>query len=109
VPQRITPQTTRLLEVLLSDSGRDWYGFELMELAGLSSGTAYPMLHRLTSDGWLTSYREDADPHQEGRPRRRLYRLTGEGRRAGREVVAARTPATQMRLDRQVRPQGATT
>jgi DNA-binding PadR family transcriptional regulator len=80
-----------------------------MELAGLSSGTAYPLLHRLTSDGWLTSYREDADPHREGRPLRRLYRITGEGRRAGRAIVPEHAQASGAGRIRGIRTEGAMT
>jgi PadR family transcriptional regulator, regulatory protein PadR len=99
MPQRITRQTTRLLEALLGDPTREWYGLELMEEANLASGTAYPLLHRLQRDGWLTSTREDVDPRQQGRPRRRLYRLTALGETAAREVVAERA-------DRRLPPQG---
>lgn len=88
MPLRITRQTVTLLETLLSDPTREWYGFELMEHASLRSGTVYPMLHRLQADGWLTSFREGIDPSAEGRPRRRLYRLTAEGERSARLVLA---------------------
>ena len=37
--------------------------------------------------GWLASRWEDIDPTQEGRPRRRLYRLTGEGEIAARRIL----------------------
>jgi PadR family transcriptional regulator, regulatory protein PadR len=95
MPQRMTKQTTRLLEVLLSDPGRRWYGLELMDRAELRSGTTYPLLHRLQEEGWLSSARERIDPSQEGRPRRRLYQLTGLGQAAAREAIERRSqPAT---------------
>jgi PadR family transcriptional regulator, regulatory protein PadR len=84
----MTRQTTRLLEALLGDPTREWYGLELMGLADLASGTAYPLLHRLEADGWLASTREEVDPSREGRPRRRLYRLTALGEGAAREALA---------------------
>jgi PadR family transcriptional regulator PadR len=86
----MTKQTARLLEALLSDLGRDWYGLELMDRAELQSGTAYPLLHRLQADGWLTSAPEEIDPRLEGRPRRRLYRLTALGQREAVKVLEAR-------------------
>ena len=94
MPQRITDPTRRLLIALLSDPARKWYGLELMELAELSSGTAYPLLHRLTAEKWLTSSREDVDPRQEGRPRRRLYQLTALGVHGAQEALGEAAPAT---------------
>jgi DNA-binding PadR family transcriptional regulator len=91
MPQRMTKQTARLLEALLGDPGREWYGLELMDRAELRSGTAYPLLHRLQEEGWLRSAREQIDPSREGRPRRRLYRLTGLGQTAAREALARRS------------------
>jgi PadR family transcriptional regulator PadR len=87
VPKRMTRQTQRLLEVMLGDPTREWYGLELMEAAALSSGTAYPMLHRLLKDSWLSSAQEQIDPRAEGRPRRRMYRLTGVGTVAAARAV----------------------
>lgn len=54
----------------------------------LKSGTVYPLLARLEKAGWLESRWEEIDPAEAGRPRRRLYRLTGEG-----ELVATRSLA----------------
>ena len=109
MPQRMTSQTMRLLEVLFTDPARDWYGLELMGLAGLRSGTAYPILHRLEAEGWLKSTREEIDPMEEGRPRRRLYRLTGLGEVNGRAALLgtrlSRTPRTGHAVDF---PEGAT-
>jgi PadR family transcriptional regulator, regulatory protein PadR len=106
MPQRMTKQTARLLEALLSDPGREWYGLELMGRAELPSGTAYPLLHRLQDDGWLSSTREQVDPSHEGRPQRRLYRLTGLGERGAREALdrRAQPAAAPMPL---LRPRGA--
>ena len=89
----MTRQTLHLLEVLISDPARDWYGLELMDQAELRSGTVYPLLHRLQADGWLTSVREEIDPSREGRPRRRLYRLTALGQTQARKALA-RNPET---------------
>jgi PadR family transcriptional regulator, regulatory protein PadR len=90
MPERFTKQTLALLQVLLTDPTREWYGLELMELAGLSSGTTYPILHRLDSDGWLSAAPENVDPSHAGRPRRRLYKLTAMGERAALEALTAR-------------------
>jgi PadR family transcriptional regulator, regulatory protein PadR len=92
VPRRITKPTLRLLEIFVGDPQRSWYGLELMDLAGLKSGTVYPILHRLAADGWLSAHQEDIDPAVERRPARRLYAITGVG-----QVNAERE------LDRRVR------
>jgi DNA-binding PadR family transcriptional regulator len=39
--------------------------------------------------GWLVSREEDVDPHTEGRPRRRYYRLTPAGVTAARQALVA--------------------
>jgi DNA-binding PadR family transcriptional regulator len=56
------------------------YGFDIMDATGLPSGTVYPVLRRLERSGWLRSRWESATAAlDEGRPRRRLYELTGAG------------------------------
>ena len=58
------------------------YGFDVMEACDLPSGTVYPALRRLERAGLLKSRWEDAaEAHADGRPRRRTYSLTDEGRR----------------------------
>jgi PadR family transcriptional regulator PadR len=42
---------------------------------------------RFEKEGLLTSEWEEADPQQEGRPRRRLYRITGAGQRLALSVA----------------------
>lgn len=76
--QRLTRTTTRVLLAFLEEP-RAWrYGYELMKLADLSSGTLYPLLARLTDDGWLEARWEESK--LPGRPPRQLYRLTATGR-----------------------------
>lgn len=84
---RMTVQTLALLSVMLSDPFSEWYGLELSRTAGVKTGTLYPTLARLEDARWLTSTWEEVDPAIEGRPRRRLYRLTGEGADAARSAV----------------------
>src|SRR5438128_2609952 len=88
MPQpRMTLQTIEVLGAMLDDTYREWYGLELSNASGLKTGTIYPALVRLEQAGWVSSYWEDVDPSVVGRPRRRLYRLTGEGADAARSVV----------------------
>ena len=56
------------------------YGFDLMDVTGLPSGTVYPLLRRLEARGLVRSRWEAAGAaHGEGRPRRRYYELTALG------------------------------
>jgi DNA-binding PadR family transcriptional regulator len=81
---RLTVQTLALLAAMIRDPGAERYGLELSKRSGLKPGTIYPILDRLMKVGWLERRWEDIDPAIEGRPRRRLYRLTGVGAPAAR-------------------------
>lgn len=86
MPLKRTPQTVALLLAMAEDFDRDHYGLELMKVAGLHSGTLYPALMRLETHGLVKSTWEAIDPVAAGRPRRRLYRLTGDGIRLTEEL-----------------------
>src|SRR3954452_17699751 len=65
------------------------FGFDIMEATGLTSGTVYPALERLTSRGFVTSTWEDAAAaHQDGRPARRYFTLTALGATALKAALA---------------------
>ncbi len=56
------------------------YGFEIMRITDLPSGTVYPILRRLEGQGLARSAWEDEDEaHSDRRPARRYYQLTPEG------------------------------
>ena len=58
------------------------FGFEIMEVTELPSGTIYPALRRLEAVRLVTSgWEKDDTARKEGRPRRRYYELTADGRR----------------------------
>lgn len=67
-------------------------------------GTLYKALARLEQFGMLTSRWEDPDAAQ-GRPRRRLYELTGPGAEAADRALAA--PAAPAAPRRRVAPEPA--
>jgi PadR family transcriptional regulator PadR len=67
-----------LLAALLDAQGRWSYGYELVSLTGIKSGTLYPLLIRLEAQGHLEA--EWQQPVASGRPPRHAYRLTAEGR-----------------------------
>lgn len=59
------------------------YGFDVMDATGLPSGTVYPVLSRAEERGHVVAQWEDPEAHRrEGRPARKYYRLTREGREA---------------------------
>src|ERR1700753_2642714 len=63
------------------------FGFEIMEITGLPSGTVYPALRRLERDGLVQSDWEAEDEAAEAaRPARRYYKVTTQGKAA---VIAA--------------------
>jgi len=86
---RMTLQTQLVLRELLAEPGRERYGLEMCDLAGLPSGTVYPILARLEQAGWLESAWEDPALHEAaGRPRRRFYRVTPDGAEQARAALA---------------------
>lgn len=87
---RITIATRLVLRELLSAGKEGTYGREIVRATELKSGTVHPVLVKLARAGWLTSSREDIDPHEEGRPPRMYYRLTEEG--AEQAKAALRRP-----------------
>ena len=76
---RMTITVQLVLRAMLAEPTREMYGLQICQQAGLPSGTIHPILARLEALGWLRSYWEDADPQEEGRPRRRYYKLTDDG------------------------------
>lgn len=85
---RITKQTEQILEAILTDPTADWWGSKIAPIAGLKSGTLYPALMRMERLGWLSARWEEIDPAEQGRPRRRLYRITGKGEAVAQEILA---------------------
>src|SRR5262245_52636928 len=61
----------------------DGYGFSVMEMTGLPSGTVYPAMRRLERDGYIKSQWERQSIADEAqRPPRKYYRLTRTGQAA---------------------------
>jgi PadR family transcriptional regulator, regulatory protein PadR len=59
--------------------GQDRYGYELASLlsekVNISSGTVYPVLRRLKTDGFVDTYLEESS----GGPARKYFKLTNSG------------------------------
>lgn len=93
----MTLPTQRVLRAFLEDPSREMYGLEICSVAGLPSGTIHPILARLEKLGWLRSYWERIDPKEQGRPRRRYYRLDPNSM-ASVQAALARAEANVARL-----------
>jgi PadR family transcriptional regulator PadR len=100
-PGQLLDLEARILTVMVHEGTREQHGFvlarSLADHAGskglTSHGTLYKALGRLEAAGALSSRWEDsALAEQEGRPRRRLYRVTGEGRAALQSHLAPSAP-----------------
>lgn len=97
-PGTLLPLERRVLELAVERAPDGVYGFslaqELAERDGqtrlVAHGTLYKALDRMRRSGLLSAEWEDAGVAvAEGRPRRRVYSVTAEGRRALVEAPAA--------------------
>lgn len=73
--------------VLALVSKKDRYGYELVEaISGhieISEGTIYPILRRLTKEGYFETYLQESN---EGPPRK-YYKMSEKGREHTKEVI----------------------
>lgn len=95
---RMTLPTQLVLRAMLVEPTREMYGLQICAEAGLPSGTIHPILARLEGLGWLESrWEDDASAHEEGRPKRRYYRVTTYGAERARIALArATTPVSSI-------------
>jgi PadR family transcriptional regulator len=89
---RLSDQTIKVLSALMACPTAELSGSQIAIQAKLASGTLYPILQRLEDLGWLASRWETGDPKVLGRPRRRFYKITGEGVRNVEQIVRNLTP-----------------
>ncbi|MGH1467282.1 MAG: PadR family transcriptional regulator [Bdellovibrionales bacterium] len=65
---------------------KDRYGYELIETISkeieISEGTIYPILRRLTKDGYFDTYLKEST----GGPPRKYYKITKTGEEASQEM-----------------------
>lgn len=95
----LSPQALAVVAMLAGAD--DWrHGYDLMSQAGVKSGTLYPLLMRLESQGLLEARWVDAP--QAGRPPRHVYRLTAQGRdwvaTLAEPLAALRARSTPLRV-----------
>jgi PadR family transcriptional regulator, regulatory protein PadR len=68
------------------------YGFSVMEITGLPSGTVYPAMRRLERDGLIVSkWEQQSIADAEQRPLRKYYKVTRTGK-ATLEAIYKRYP-----------------
>lgn len=85
---RITHPTKRVFQAFLDAPSDEIYGFALVEVTGLPSGTIYPILRRLRAAGFVTVREAEVVDPRVGARLRRYYRLTAEGQRTARAATA---------------------
>jgi DNA-binding PadR family transcriptional regulator len=98
---KLTGLLERVLLVFLDDPATPRYGYDLMKVARLPSGTLYPMLARLENEGLVTSRWEARPDDAGGRPPRKYYQLTAEGVRVASSEISR---ASQAASPRRARP-----
>src|SRR5689334_16937725 len=76
---------TNILQTIANGSR---YGFDIMDLTGLPSGTVYPALRRLEALGYVASkWERHAIAQKELRPPRKYYEVTEDGEAALADAV----------------------
>jgi PadR family transcriptional regulator PadR len=76
-----TPKLSHTAAFILQAIGSGYgYGFSVIEVTGLASGTVYPAMRRLEKAQLVLSEWEDQEvADKEQRPLRRYYTITAEG------------------------------
>ena len=79
-PSGLSRQAANVLAAILYAPGEESYGYEIAEYCGSPPGSIYRVLPRLVAERLVELHVEDeATARAEGRPVRKLYRLTSEG------------------------------
>jgi DNA-binding PadR family transcriptional regulator len=103
-PGTLVPLEVEILKIAVFKAATDrpeFHGFELAKLIAddersnnlLAHGTLYKALNRLADSGMLTADWEDAAiALTDGRPRRRLYRITVRGEQAAAAATISDAP-----------------
>ena len=77
------------------------YGFDIMTITGLASGTVYPALRRLENAGFVGSkWERQSIAQQEQRPPRKFYEVSKAGRTALAEARTRFRLLTQLASDK---------
>jgi PadR family transcriptional regulator PadR len=85
---RLSHQVLKIMSIFLERPKDSLAGSDIWKETGMLSGTLYPILMRLERAGWLKARWEVLDSSEAGRPRKRLYSLTGVGYNKTRSALA---------------------
>ncbi len=88
-PLRLTHQSLKVLHAFMENPRKELSGADIRRQTQLFSGTLYPILLRFEDAGLVTSTWEEGNPSKLGRPRKRLYRISGEGVKAANEAFSS--------------------
>lgn len=74
--------------ILQAVAGGYSYGFDIIDVTGLPSGTVYPALRRMEQAGLVSSvWENETEAQHDGRPTRKYYGITSEGREVLQEAI----------------------
>ena len=94
--RRRSHETKLVLQMLLDAPADETYGLQVVRATGLPAGSAYAILSRLEKEGLLSSRWEVLEGDETGRPPRRYYRLSGDGRRVAQHETARERDALRL-------------
>jgi DNA-binding PadR family transcriptional regulator len=84
--KRLSKLGRRILETLAVDNATQ-HGYELTSMMNIQSGTLYPLLNQLQSQGFIHFEWEQVNPKEVGRPQRKLINVSTLGRQHLRDLV----------------------
>lgn len=88
---RITSATLDVLRVMVAvDFDARLYGWAIAHYSGRPPGSVYVILARLESAAWVCSEWEYQGTQSVGKPRRKFYWMTEDGRSAARDILVER-------------------
>lgn len=83
---KITIEALRIMVPFMASTAAFFSGYEVARRTGLSNGTSYGILHKLSADGMLQMKRE-AYNDKHGLPPRIFYAITPEGQQKTRALL----------------------
>ena len=84
---KYTQLELRFLSIFLNNQHKTFYASEIGEILGVSYGSVVPLLMRFEKAKWLEFDWEDIDPKIEGRPKRKLFKLSDIGMTKAKQAI----------------------
>ncbi len=76
---RRTSAVVQVAAALMERPADRHWGYDLSKRAGVRSGVLYPVLRRMSEEGWLVDGWEEPGEERAKRPPRRYYEITDRG------------------------------